>query len=74
VYASLIFPIHTICQNHVTYITNWLNWFNTMDDNKLSKIILWYEPKRYRYTEKSFKKTATKLIRLCFIPCRKEED
>lgn len=45
VYASLVFPMHIICQIHVTYITNWLNWFNTMDDNKLSKIILHYQPK-----------------------------
>ena len=40
VYASLIFPTHTICQTDVIYIANWLNWFNTMDDNKLAKIFL----------------------------------
>jgi hypothetical protein len=45
-----------------------------MDDNKLSKIILYYKPKGYRYTEKPFKKTASKLSRLHSIPCRKEED
>jgi hypothetical protein len=44
-----------------------------MDDNKLSKIILQYKPKRQRCTEKPFKKTASKLSRLYSIPCRKEE-
>jgi len=73
-YASLVFPMHTICQTHVTYITNWLNWFNTMDDNRLSKIILHYKPKGCRYTEKPLKKIASKLSRLHAIPCWKEED
>jgi len=41
---------------------------------KLSKIIFQYKPKRYKYTEKPFKKTASKLIRLHSIPSRKEED
>jgi hypothetical protein len=45
-----------------------------MDDNKLSKIILQYKRKRYRYTEKPFKKTASKLSRLHSIPCRKKEN
>jgi hypothetical protein len=74
VYASFVFPMHTICQTYVAYITNWLNWFNTMDDNRLSKIILHYKPKGYRYTEKPLKKIASKLNRLHSIPCWKEED
>jgi hypothetical protein len=45
-----------------------------MDDNKLSKITLQYKPKRQIYTEKPFKKTASKLSRLYSIPYRKGED